>query len=133
MAGLLTHLIVSFVGFVLIYLFFKSWKYGLAFVFGQLIPDLISFGITGIRQHSSNPGVIMTNSWFAPLAAFSHSPFTWIILATVIWVGALLLYSFKKLSKTKFANTILVIILFLIGLTLHLIIDKFIIEKSYWI
>jgi len=133
MAGLTTHLIVSVVGFVIIYIFFKNWKYGLVFVLGHLIPDIISFGITGIRQHSSNPGIIMTNSWFTPLAAFSHNPFNWIILATVVWVVALLMYSFKKLSKEKFANTILFVILFLIGTTIHLIIDKMIIETNYWI
>src|SRR4030042_5357672 len=128
MSGLLTHLIVSFVGFVLLYIIFRSWKYGAAFALGHLIPDIISFGITGIRQGSSNPGIIMTNSWFAPLAAFAHNPFNWIILATVAWVVVVFLYNFKKLSKEKFAGTILVIILFLIGTTLHLIIDKLIIE-----
>jgi hypothetical protein len=133
MAGLTTHLIIAFVGFVIIWIIFKNWKYGLAFVLGHLIPDLISFGITGIKQGSANPGIIMTNAWFSPLAAFSHNPFYWIIIATVVWVVALLMYSFKKLSKVKFANTILVIMLFLIGLTIHLIIDKVIIETSYWI
>ncbi|MCX6751136.1 MAG: hypothetical protein NTZ83_06785 [Candidatus Pacearchaeota archaeon] len=133
MAGLLTHLIASFVGFAIIYIFFKSWKYSLAFVLGHLMPDIISFGITGIRQGSSNPGIIMTNSWFAPLAAFAHNPFTWIILVTIVWVGALLLYSFKKMSKKAFLDTILVIILFVIGTTMHLIFDKLIIETSYWV
>jgi len=133
MAGLTTHFIVSFVGFVLIYIFFKNWKYGLAFVLGHLLPDIISFGITGIRQHSSNPGIIMTNSWFAPLAAFSHNPFYYIILATIIWVGALLFYSFKKMSEKAFLGTVLALILFVIGTTIHLIFDKLIIETSYWI
>jgi hypothetical protein len=133
MAGVLTHLIISFVGFIIIYIFFKNWKYGIAFVLGHLMPDIISFGITGVRQGSANPGVIMTNSWFAPIAAFSHNPFTWIILGTIVWVGALLMYSFKKISKEKFGSTILVIMLFLVGLTIHLIIDKLIIETSYWI
>jgi hypothetical protein len=133
MAGLATHLILSFVAFVLIYLFFKNWKYGLAFVLGHLMPDIISFGITGIRQGSSNPGIIMTNSWFAPIAAFSHNPLYYIILATIIWVVALLLYSFRKMSKKAFLDTILMVILFVIGTTMHLIIDKLIIETSYWI
>jgi len=75
----------------------------------------------------------MTNSWFATLAAFSHNPFNLIILATGIWVVALLFYSFKKMSKEKFANIILALVLFLIGATIHLIFDKLIIESNYWI
>lgn len=133
MAGLTTHLIISFVGFILLWITFKSWKYGLAFVIGHLIPDLISFGITGIKHGSADPGVIMTNSWFTPLATFSHNPFNWIIVATVIWVSLLLLYSFKKLSKEKFTNGILALVLFLIGTTVHLIFDRLIQEVSYWI
>lgn len=133
MAGLTTHLIVSFVGFILIWIIFKNWKYGIGFVLGHLIPDLISFGITGIKQKSLDPGVIMTNSWFEHLALFSHNPFNWIIIITVIWVVLVLLYSFKKLSKEKFTDWILGLVLFLIGTTLHLIIDKLILEVNYWI
>ena len=133
MAGLTTHLIICFVGFVIAYIIFKNWKYGFAFVLGHLIPDLISFGITGIKQKSMDPGVIMTNPLFGTLAGFSHNPFNWIIIATVIWVGALLLYNFKKISEKNFLGTILALVLFIIGTTLHLIIDKLIIETSYWI
>ena len=133
MAGLLTHLVICFIGFVIIYLIFRNWKFGAAFVLGHLMPDLIDFGITGIKKGSVDPGVIMTNPWFHPLAVFSHNPFTWIIIATVVWVIALLFYSFKKISKEKFADVILIIMLFLIGLTIHLIVDKLIIEANYWI
>ncbi len=133
MAGMTTHLIVCFVGFVLIYIFSKKWYYGVAFVVGHLVPDLISFGVTGLKMGSLNPGVIMTHPWFGPIAAFSHNPFTWIIGATVIWVIALLLYSFKKISKENFGNSILALVLFLIGTTMHLIFDRLIQETNYWI
>lgn len=133
MAGLTTHLIICFVGFVISYILLRNWKYGFAFVIGHLIPDLISFGVTGLKMGSLDPGVIMTNSWFGTLAGFSHNPFNWIILATVIWVIALLLYNFKKISEKNFLGTVLGLVLFIIGTTLHLIMDKLIIETNYWI
>jgi hypothetical protein len=70
----MTHLIIGFIGFIIFAIGFKSWKYGAAFVLGHLIPDLISFGVTGIKQGSADPGVIMTNPLFSPLALITHSP-----------------------------------------------------------
>ena len=84
MAGLTTHLIIVFVVGISIWIFSKKWYYGAAFGLGHLIPDLISFGITGIKQKSLDPGIIMTNPWFSPLAGFSHNAFNWLIFALLL-------------------------------------------------
>jgi hypothetical protein len=133
MAGLLTHLIIAMVGFSVFAVGLKSWKYGAAFVLGHLIPDLISFGVTGIKQGSANPGVIMTNPLFSPLALISHSPVTWIIFGMVFFAIVLFLHNGKKISRATFKIWLVVIISFLTGLVVHLIIDLKIIETSYWI
>lgn len=133
MAGLTTHLIVSLIGFLIGLLIFRDWKYGLAFVIGHLAPDLISFGITGIIQGSLNPAVIMTNSWFHPLAMLGHTFFNWIILGGIIWIIALMFYSFKKLSKKNFIMIILLLVCLMIGVSFHLLFDIWIQEVSYWI
>jgi hypothetical protein len=133
MAGLLTHLIIIFVVGIVILIFSKKWIYSAAFALGHLIPDLISFGIPGIKMGSYDPGVIMTNPLFQPLAFFSHNAINWIVIVVVIWLIAVLLYSFKKIEKKTFANTILTLVFFISGVVLHLIIDKLIIETSYWV
>ncbi|HNZ52341.1 MAG: hypothetical protein BWY36_00650 [Candidatus Diapherotrites archaeon ADurb.Bin253] len=133
MAGLTTHLIIVFVFGASIWIFSKRWYYAAAFGLGHLIPDLISFGITGIRQKSANPGIIMTNDWFSPLATFSHNALNWAAILLVLWLGFVLLYSFKKIDKKQFAGYILVLIYFIFGVILHLIVDKLIIEHNYWI
>lgn len=133
MAGLLTHLIIVVVLSTIIWISFKHWLYAAAFALGHLIPDLISFGIPGIKIGSMDPSVIMTNSLFHPLALFSHNAFNWIIILLVIWLIVVVLYSFKKIEQKKFADLILGMILFIIAVTLHLIVDKMIIETNYWI
>lgn len=133
MAGLTTHLIAVFIGGVIIYLFSKKWYYSVAFGLGNLIPDLISFGITGLKQKSLNPSIIMTNSWFQPLALFGHNAFNWVIFALIFWLIAALIYGFKKIEQKKFANSILVLVCFISGVVLHLIFDKLIQETNYWI
>jgi hypothetical protein len=133
MAGLTTHLIIVLVFGLSIWIFSKKWYYGAAFGLGHLIPDLISFGITGLKQKSLNPGVIMTNPLFSPLATFSHNAFNWVAILLVLWLVFVFLYSFKKIDKKKFSNYILVLVYFIFGVVLHLIIDKIILEKNYWI
>ncbi len=77
MAGLLTHLGVAFFGFLIIsFIFYKSknkFIYGLAFSLGHLIPDILDYGIAGIKQGSLNPNIIMTNPLFRPLAILGHT------------------------------------------------------------
>lgn len=133
MAGLLTHLIIVVVVGVIVFIFSKKWIYSAAFALGHLIPDLISFGIPGIKMGSTNPGVIMTNPWFQPLALFSHNAFHWIIFAMGIWLIGVLLYSFKKINRKTFAASILAIVFFISGVVIHLVVDKLVIETSYWI
>ena len=133
MAGLMTHLLIVIIIGISILIFSKKWYYSVAFCIGHLIPDLIDFGITGIKIGSLNPSVIMNDSWFSPLAAFSHNAFVWIIFALIIWLIAVLLYIFKKIKKNNLANIILTLVFFIAGVIIHLVVDKVIIETSYWI
>jgi uncharacterized protein YacL len=133
MAGLSTHLIIVFVVGISVWIFSKKWYYGAAFGIGHLISDLISFGIPGIKMGSLDPSVIMTHPWFQTLALFSHNAFNWAIIAMGVWLIAVLLYSLKKIERKTFAATILTIIFFIVGVIIHLVVDKLIIETSYWI
>lgn len=133
MAGLTTHLVISFVGFIIIYLFSKKWQYGLVFFIGHLIPDLISFGIPGIKIKSVNPSDIIGDSWFSYLSNFSHNPFNWIIFALAVWLVLVFLYSFKKIKKEGFLVYIFGLAILIAALSIHLIIDKLITETSYWV
>lgn len=139
MAGLLTHLGAGFLGFLIIWFaFYKSEKktkliYGGLFVLANIIPDLIDFGIAGIKQGSLNPSVIMTNPLFRPLAILGHTFSNWLILMGIVVVILFVLYKFEKISKKVFVKTIIAIVLILVGVAIHLGLDKLIIETSYWI
>jgi len=133
MAGLLTHLTIALVGFLVGTFAFKNYRYGLAFAIGHLIPDLTDFGLAGIRQGSLDPGVIMTNPAFHPLSVFSHSPLTWILMA-LLFLGIMLwLYRYDKIKKSNFITGVVCVIFFIIGVAIHLTIDHLINEVSYWI
>lgn len=139
MAGLLTHLGFGLLGFIIIwFVFYRSEKrikliYGGFFVLANILPDLIDFGILGIKQGSLNPSVIMTNPLFTPLAILGHTFSNWAILAVVIVLIEFILYKVKKISWESFVRVAIILVLVLIGVGVHLVLDVLIIETSYWI
>jgi len=132
MAGALTHFIISILGFSILTFIFKNWKYGLAFAVGQLIPDLIRVGVTGLFNDTWSLGAIMTKALFWEMD-FLHAYTTWVILFAVAFAIILGLYKFKKINKKQFIEWFIAEVIFLIGTIAHLVIDYFIIETSYWI
>ena len=137
MPGLLTHLSVAFFGALLLYfIFYKSKSkliYGLAFAIGNIIPDLIDFGILGIQQGSLNPAEIMHNPSFLALAILGHTFLNWVITAFVVIIIVFILYKFDKISKKSLITIVISAVLLLLGVFIHIKLDGLIIETSYWI
>lgn len=129
MAGLLTHVIVSFFGGGILFYFFRNWIYGVGFALGQFMPDLIDFGITGIKIFSFNPTIIVRDVWFYPLKVFGHSPFNWAIIFAGAFFLSFIIFR-KKEFRFKIYNTL---IFFLAGVFVHLALDKLILEVNHWI
>ena len=132
MAGLLTHLTVSFGGIVFAWIFFE-WKYGVAFGVGHLAPDLFDFGITGILNGTLNPNVIMTYPLFHTLAAIGHSFVNWGILGVVVLGGLYGLLRFNKISKKTLTFLAIGLAAVLLGVLTHIVLDVLIIETNHWI
>lgn len=132
MPGALTHLIVSLVGFLVLTFLFKKLRYGLAFAIGQLIPDLIRVGVTGIFTDTWSLGAIMTKALFWEMD-FLHAYTTWVIVFAGLFALIFGLHKFKKINKKQFVEWFIADALFLVGTITHLVLDHFILETSYWI
>jgi prolipoprotein diacylglyceryltransferase len=132
MGGLLTHLSVALVGCLIILLFSRKLKLGIAFAVGQLAPDSIRFGITGLFDEKYTFGQIVQDGLFWELA-FTHYISTWIAVFLVVGGILFFLYKKKKLNKKKFKEWLIADAVFLLAIIIHLIIDATIIEKSFWI
>lgn len=133
MAGLLTHLCVALAGFLIGTFIFKNYKYGIAFVLGHVIPDVIDFGVIGLFTGSTNPAKIMTHPWFRPLVVLGHTWWHWVIFGLIVFIIIFLLYKFRKMSYKTFKVLCFALIFFLAGVGAHLLMDVLIIERSYWI
>jgi len=139
MGGLATHLSAGILGAIIIYFSFykvtykKKMLYGSLFVMGNILPDLVDFGILAIKTWTFNPVEIMKNPLFDTLAVFGHTFSNWLIIALIFVSIFLFLYETEKISKKSLITIITGTILVLIGIFIHLRIDVLIIEKSYWI
>lgn len=132
MPGLLTHLIVALVGTVIIYLV-SNWKFGVCFAFGHIIPDVIKFGIPGIKMKTTSFYEIVASDIFNQIRVYSDSFLVWIIICLFVLVILFWRYKLEKITKKKFYKLSLGSLIILSGVIIHLILDIFIIEKSYWI
>ena len=67
MGGLITHLSAGLLGAIVIYFILHKLEspskfiYGGVFILGNIIPDLVDFGILGIRMGVFDPAEIMKN------------------------------------------------------------------------
>jgi len=132
MAGLTTHLIIALIGGLIILFSFKQWKWGLGFFIGQLAPDSIRFGITGLFNGTLDFGKIITKPLFWTLS-FTHYYSAWTLFFALIFVVLYFLLKKKKINKKQFKEWFIADAILLLGVIVHLIVDKFIIEKSFWI
>ena len=132
MPGLLTHLGVAFGGLIIITLL-SNWKYGLAFLTGQLIPDIIKFGIPAIRRQTSSFTEMMRDPIYWQLNNYTHHIYMWIALSIIVLVITFALYKYQKINKKNFKTWLFINLFFFISIVIHLIMDFFIIESSYWI
>jgi hypothetical protein len=133
MGGLLTHLVISTVLFALVVVIFRNLWYGLAIFIGQLVPDVVKFGVTGVKLWTTSPSEIIKDGLFWKLEALTSSYHTWVNIGILVLVICLMLYHQNTLKKKQVKEISLGYLMFVIGVAIHLIIDIFIIEKSYWI
>ena len=88
---------------------------------------------TVFNNFSDLPAILMNDSWFQPLAILGHTFTNWVILVSVIFFITFLLFRFKKISKKTFIVIFISLMCFLTAVSIHLILDALIMEKSYWI
>lgn len=139
MAGLLTHLGIAVGGFLIIFIAFYKAKpkiraiYVLGFAIGELLPDLVDFGVLAVKMRSLNVNAIMQDPLFNGLMLFGHTLSNWLIIAMIFIAIFLFVYEIEKMSKKGLVAIIIGTALVLLGIAVHLWLDVLIQETSHWI
>ena len=133
MAGLITHVGISIFLFIVVMIWFRKLWYALAISLGQVVPDAVKFGITGIKLKSLSPAVIIRDDLFWKLETLMTSYTFWTILGLIIIFASLGFYYMKMIKKKDVRDINWSYLFFIIGVVIHLAIDIFIIEASSWV
>ncbi len=133
MGGAITHIGISLLGFLIGKFIFKKYTYGLAFLFGSVVPDLIDFGLLTIYLGHFDYYGHMAHPWFDFLSMLGHTWWHWFILTGILFIFSSLLYWFKFISIAKLKFFYISLAFFLIAVQLHLLIDLLVIETYWWL
>lgn len=137
MGGILTHVSISIVGFLIISLiFYKSpakWVYGLAFVVGHLIMDTLGIISSMIKIKTIRFWDFFDNQIYWNLNSMFHNVYIWIFLFILVLVVTFVLLKIKKIKIKTFKEIFIADIIFLLGVIIHLMVDYFVIETNRWI
>jgi hypothetical protein len=133
MGGVLTHLTVALIGAGLVYWHYHKILYASGFFIGQIIPDAIKFGITGLRYGTISFERIVTYPLFWTLEGIFGSLLNWFILFVVVVGIMFTLLKLKKIQYVHFIKTFYFMFYLTVGVYIHLVIDMLYEEPSYWL
>ena len=133
MGGVLTHLIVGFVGAGIVYFFYREIFHSLGFFVGQILPDAIKFGIPGVLNSSYKFNEIIAMDLFWTLNGITNSVLLWGIIFGTIVIVSYGLWKIERISYLTFIKIFYFSFYLIVGVYLHLGIDFIYLEKSYWI
>ncbi len=124
--GILCGLIVHFIHFKL--------EYSLSIFIGNLLPDVIKFGFTGVTQKNLNPATIDIHTGIFRFLSEKTSSFNfWFTIGFFIMGSVLLLYHYHVIKKKKMEEYAELYGFLLVGILAHLIMDFLFIETSWLI
>lgn len=137
MPGVTTHLIISAIGFIVCTLAFRHYKYGLAFIFGHILPDAIKFGLTGVVFNTTSFSEIVGKPMFLTLDIITHRIYLWLAIFVLASVLLFMLSRSqpcraRKTKKSTLKSWFLINFIFFMAVAIHLGLDIRIIEKSFW-
>ena len=131
MPGALVHIGTGILCALIVHLIHFKLEYGIVIFIGNLLPDVIKFGITGLVQGNLNPCTVDTDSKvFSFLAEISNSFNFWFTIGFFVVATALFLYHYHFIKKKRMEEYSELYGFLLIGIVLHLIMDVFIFEKG---
>jgi hypothetical protein len=134
MPGALVHIAAGLITAFIVHRIHFKWEFSYAIFIGNLLPDIIKFGITGLTQGNLHPGTInMRTDIFRFLSETTSSYNFWFTIGFFVVATAALLYHYHVIKKKRMEEYDELYGFLLMGIILHLIMDVFIHESGWLI
>lgn len=132
MAGALVHIGIALICAAIVYFIHFKLEYSLSIFIGNLLPDVIKFGFTALKEFTLNISKIIQDSSYQLLKEITSSYANWFTLGFFIFGLTMLLYHYHVIKKKKMEEYDELYAFLLIGIIIHLILDVLIIESGPW-
>ena len=132
MPGALVHIGVGILCAVIVHVMHFKWEYSFSIFIGNLLPDVIKFGILAIIQKNINLEAMDMSTGSARFLSETTSSFNmWFTFGFFLLALGLFLYHYHIIKKKKMEEYAELYGFLLIGIIIHLILDAFFFESSW--
>ncbi|MBI2141193.1 hypothetical protein HYU16_02105 [Candidatus Woesearchaeota archaeon] len=132
MPGAFVHIAVGLLSAAIVHLKHFKPEFSLAIFIGNLLPDVLKFGLTAIKQGTLRIFSVKQDGLFNTLASTTSSSANWFTLGFFLLLLITFFYHYHVIKKKKLWEYEELYIFLLIGIVTHLIMDALIIEKGPW-
>lgn len=132
MPGAVPHIAVGLLSAAFVHLKHFRLEFSLAIFIGNLLPDVIKFGITAIRQGTLAVFYVKQDGFFHSLSSLTSDYANWFTVGFFLLLLVTFLYHYHVIKKKKLWEYEELYVFLLIGIITHLIMDALIMEKGPW-
>lgn len=132
MAGALIHLGIALFSALIVHLRHMKFEFSIMIFIGNLLPDVIKFGFSAIKQLTWNVFGIEQDAFYHSLSYWTSNLGNWFSLGFFVFALMLFLYHFHYVKKKTMEEYDELYIFLLIGIITHIILDLIIIEQGIW-
>ena len=133
MGGVLTHISVAFISALIIYFIHFRLEFSMGMFLGNLIPDVIKFGITAIIYGTFNFAEMISTKTYQIIMPMTDSVASWFSIGFFIFALTIFLYHYHIIKKKRMEEYDELYVFLIIGILIHFLIDFFVIETNPWI
>jgi hypothetical protein len=132
MAGGVIHILFGMLSAIIIYTFHFKLEFSVMIFIGNLLPDAIKFGLSAIKQGTSNIFTVQKDSFYTALSMTTSDPSSWLVFTFFILAVCTFLYHYHYIKRKNFEEYKELVVILLIGILTHLVLDVLFIENGIW-
>lgn len=132
MPGLIPHLIAGLTTAIIVHVFHSRFEFSASVFLGNLIPDVIKFGLSAIFQGTFFVFAVEKDQTYQLLNSITSNITNWMAMGFVIFAICGFLYHHHIIKKKTMEEYDELFGFFIVGVVTHLIMDLLIFEKGPW-
>lgn len=133
MGGVLSHIAVALISAAIVHMIHFRFEFSAATFIGNLLPDAIKLGITGIIYGTVSVAKIVSTGTYKFIQPIAEGASSWFTFGFFLLALSIFLYHYHIIKKKKMEEYDELFIFLVIGVILHLLVDYFYIEPSPWL